>query len=89
MSTKQYDICIYGTSFDGFTYLLAVGGGPLVATHGRGSDYGVRNQPRGETVTTIREAVDAALAFVPDGSDYCVHAPSSGKVIRTGIKGIL
>lgn len=85
MTNNKYSVCLYGTSACGFTYLLGVEGGGLVATSGPGSDFGVKDAGRGKTVETVAEAITAALKFVPAGSPVCVHAPS-GAVLAKGEK---
>lgn len=74
----RYSITLYGTPVVGFTYLLANDAG-LVPTKGPGSDYKVTTA-RGVTVATKGAAVDAALAFVPEGALVAVHEPGTGRV---------
>lgn len=79
----NYSITLYGTKKVGFTYLLGRDGAGLVPTSGPGSDYGVKNADRGTTVPTIDAAVEAALTFLPAGAKVKVHAPGTGRVLRT------
>lgn len=79
---ERFTITLYGTKDCGFTYLLANDAG-LVATKGAGSDYKVTTA-RGVTLPAAALAVQAALAFVPEGALVAVHAPGTGRVTKCG-----